>query len=142
MPESGRYAPPEIARGGWDTIKKNPHGAVDSFGLGCLIFEAFNGDFMAEQAGQTKNIPPSMHASYKRLVNANPKARLSTAHFLDQGSRTGSFFDSPLIKLTEGIDNLGVKSESEREAFLEYAAQDPSPCSTNSLQTYANLAVV
>lgn len=120
VPESGRYAPPEIARGGWDVIKKNPTPAVDAFGLGCLIFEAFNGDFMGtDQAGQTKNIPPTMHASYKRLVNANPKARLSAGHFVEQGMRTGSFFDSPLIKLTEGIDNLGVKSEAERDAFLD-----------------------
>lgn len=84
------------------------------------MFEAFNGDFTGtDQAGQTKNVPPSMHASYKRLVNANPKARLSAAHFVDQGQRSGSFFDSPLIKLTEGIDNLGVKSEGERDAFFE-----------------------
>lgn len=93
---------------------------MDSFGFGCLISEAFSGDFTgSEQAGQTKNIPPSMHASYKRLVNPNPKARLSTAHFLSQGLRAGGFFDSPLIKLTDNLDNLGVKSETERDAFLE-----------------------
>jgi SCY1-like protein 1 len=85
-----------------------------------LIFEVFNGTFNGgDQAGQTKNIPPSMHSSYKRLTNANPKPRLSVAHFLEQGSRNGSFFDTPLIKLTDGIENLGVKSEEEREAFLE-----------------------
>ncbi|KAG5998976.1 hypothetical protein E4U43_002339 [Claviceps pusilla] len=120
MPESARYAPPEIARGGWDAIKKNPHSATDSFGYGVLIFETFNGDYNgADQAGQTKNIPPTMHSSYKRLCNANPKARINISAFLDQGNRPGAFFDSPLIKLTEGIDNLGVKSPSEREEFLE-----------------------
>lgn len=60
-----------------------------------------------------------MQSSYKRLCNANPKARITVASFLDQVSRTGAFFDSPLIKLTEGIDNLGVKSPSEREEFLK-----------------------
>ncbi len=120
MPDSGRYTPPELARSGWDAIKKNPHTAVDSYDFGVLVFEVFNGDFMgSDQAGQTKNVPPTMHSSYKRLVNANPKARVSVGHFLEQGQRSGSFFDSPLIKLTEGVDNLGVKSEEEREAFLE-----------------------
>ncbi|KZL76941.1 SCY1 protein kinase, partial [Colletotrichum tofieldiae] len=120
VPDSGRYAPPELARGGWDAIKKSPHSAVDSFGFGCLIFEVFNGDFMgSDQAGQTKNIPPTMQQSYKRLVNPNPKARVSVGHFLEQGQRSGSFFDSPLIKLTEGIENLGVKTETEREQFLD-----------------------
>ena len=60
-----------------------------------------------------------MHSSYKRLCNANPKARITVAAFLDQGSRSGSFFDIPLIKLTEGIDNLGLKSPEEREVFLK-----------------------
>jgi SCY1-like protein 1 len=61
-----------------------------------------------------------MQSSYKRLVNPNPKARVSIGHFLEQGQRSGSFFDSPLIKLTDGVDNLGVKTEEERNAFLEY----------------------
>ncbi len=120
MPDSGRYAPPELARSGWDAIKRGPTSAVDSYGFGVLIFEGFNGDFAgADQAGQTKNVPPSMHASYKRLVNANPKSRLSVGHFLEQGQRHGAFFDTPLIKLTDGVENLGVKSETERDAFLE-----------------------
>ncbi|KFA64971.1 hypothetical protein S40285_03863 [Stachybotrys chlorohalonatus IBT 40285] len=120
VPDSGRYTPPELAQGGWDTIKKHPHTAVDSFNFGTLIYEVFNGDYHGtDQAGQTKGVPPSMQTSYKRLCNANPKARISIGNFLDQGSRTGSFFDSPLIKLTEGIDNLGVKSPSEREEFLD-----------------------
>ncbi|RYP49066.1 hypothetical protein DL768_005156 [Monosporascus sp. mg162] len=120
VPDSGRYAPPELAKSGWDAIKRSPHTAVDSYNFGTLIFEVFNGDFMgADQAGQTKGVPPSMHASYKRLVNANPKARITVAAFLEQGRRSGGFFDSTLIKLTEGIDNLGVKSEEEKERFLD-----------------------
>ncbi|KAI1764217.1 ARM repeat-containing protein [Hypoxylon sp. FL1150] len=120
VPDAARYTPPELARSGWDAIKKSPHSAVDAYNLGTTIFEVFNGDFTGpDQAGQTKNIPPSMHAGYKRLVNANPKARITVGTFLEQGRRSGGFFDSSLIKFTEGIDNLGVKSESEREEFLE-----------------------
>lgn len=92
---------------------------MDAFGFGTLIFEVFNGDFNgSDQAGQTKNIPPSMQSSYRRLCNTNPKARISVGNFLDQGSRTGAFFDSPLIKMTDGIENLGVKSEMERDQIL------------------------
>lgn len=111
---------------------------MDAYGFGALIFEVFNGTFNGgDQAGQTKNIPPSMHASYKRLTNANPKARISVATFLDQGSRSGSFFDSPLIKLTDGIENLGVKTEEEREAFLEYVFDLFSDCRTRVLTNAA-----
>ncbi|CAG8982424.1 hypothetical protein HYALB_00007103 [Hymenoscyphus albidus] len=119
VPDAGRYTPPELAKSGWDAIKRNPLPAVDAYNFGTLIFEVFNGDFMGgDQAGQTKNVPPSMHSSYKRLVNANPKARVTVANFLDQGRRNGGFFETPLIKLTESVDNLGMKSEEEREEFL------------------------
>ncbi|KAI9711080.1 MAG: hypothetical protein M1812_007274 [Candelaria pacifica] len=119
VPDSGRYAPPEVAKSGWDTIKRHPLPAVDAYNFGTLIFEVYNGSFMAsDQAGQTKNVPPSMQQSYKRLVNANPKARLSVGSFLEQGRRSGGFFETPLIRLTEGIDSLGLKSQNEREEFL------------------------
>lgn len=97
---------------------------MDAYGYGILLFEAFNGDFVgSDQAGQTKNIPPTMHSSYRRLVNSNPKARISVANFLDQGRRNNGFFSTPLIKLTESVDNLGMKSEEEREEFLKYFIQ-------------------
>ena len=122
MPESGRYAPPEVSKSGWDTIRRNPLHATDSFGFGTLVFEVFNGSFRGtDQAGQTTNIPPSMHQSYKRLVNPNPKLRLSVAHFLEQGKRSGGFFESPLIRLTQDIESLGLKSSEERDEFVRYA---------------------
>lgn len=121
MPASGNYAAPEVAKSGWDTIKRHPVSAVDSYGFGILIFEVFNGcTITSDQIGQTKNVPPSMHQSYKRLLNANPKARLSVAHFRDQGRRSGGFFETPLIKLSEGLEHLGLKSDGEREEFLRY----------------------
>lgn len=123
VPEAGRYTPPELAKSGWADIKRYPLSAVDAYNFGTLIFEVFNGDFMgAEQAGQTKNVPPSMHSSYRRLVNSNPKARLSVGTFLEQGRRNGGFFETPLIKLTEAVDNLGMKTEEEREEFLKWVS--------------------
>lgn len=121
VPESGRYSPPEVAKSGWDIIRRHPVSAVDSYGFGLLIFELFNGCIIGnEQIGQTKNIPPEMHQSYKRLLAATPKARLSVADFRDQGRQSGGFFETPLIKLSEGIESLGLKSEGEREELFRY----------------------
>jgi SCY1-like protein 1 len=119
LPEYARFAPPEVTDGDWNVIRKNPITAMDSFGLAILIFEVFNGHFRgSDQLGQSKKIPPSMTQSYRRLANINPKARLSAAHFVEQGQRPGSFFKTPLIRLTTDVDNLGLKSESERDQFL------------------------
>lgn len=120
MPDSGRYAPPEVAKGGWDSVKRGPVSAPDAYDYGILISEVFNGGFSgSDQAGQTKGIPASMHGSYRRLFHASPKARLSIGHFLEQGRRSGGYFDTPLIQLSDGIENLGLKSETEREEFLK-----------------------
>jgi SCY1-like protein 1 len=119
VPDSGRFVPPEVANGGWAAIKRSPLTAPDSFGLGILVFEVFNGAFRgSDQLSQTKTIPPSMVQSYRRLVNNNPKLRLSAGHFVEQGKKAGSFFETPLIRLTTDVDNLGLKSESERDQFL------------------------
>src|SRR5947207_1486404 len=123
FPDSARYAPLEILRSGWDAIKRSPLPAVDAYDFGALIFEIFNGGFRgSDQAGQTTNVPPSMHQSYKRLMNSNPKLRLSVAHFLEQGQRSGGFFMTPLIRMTQDVESLGLKTDEEREAFVRYFA--------------------
>lgn len=120
VPDSNRYAPPEIASGeGWSAIKRNPLSAPDSFGLGTVIYEAFNGSFLGtDRLGQPGKVPKSMTASFKRLINNNPKLRLSANHFLEQGKKSGGFFETPLIHITEGADSLGLKNEQERDEFL------------------------
>lgn len=87
------------------------------------MYEVFNGQFSgAEQVGKTTNIPPSMHQSYKRLCTANPKLRLSPAHFVEQGKKHGGFFQTSLIRLTEDIESLGLKNDVEREEFVKYVS--------------------
>jgi SCY1-like protein 1 len=123
VPDIGRYSPPEVVKGGWESVRGNPTHAVDSYTYGILVSEVFNAGYSgSEQVGTTKSIPPQMHTSYKRLTHAAPKMRLSVAHFLDQGCRAGGFFDTPLIQLTNGIDNMGLKSEGEKHVFLRSVA--------------------
>ncbi|KKY23952.1 putative protein kinase family protein [Phaeomoniella chlamydospora] len=119
MPDFGLYAAPEVANGGWTVIKKAPLAATDAYGYGILAFEVFNGSYRgADQLSQLKSIPPSMQQSYKRLVNANPKLRVSPGQFLDQGKRSGGFFETPLIRLTQDVESLGLKNEEERDIFI------------------------
>ena len=120
LPDANRYAPPEVAAGGWSAIKKNPLPAVDAYGLGILVFGAFNGSFMGtDQLSQTRSIPATMTLSHKRLTNPNPKLRLSPGNFVEQGKKAGGFFQTPLIHITESTDNLGLMNHEERDDFLE-----------------------
>lgn len=100
-----------------------------------MVFEVFNGSFAGgDQVGKTTNVPPSMHQSYKRLCAANPKLRLSPAHFLEQGKKSGGFFHTPLIRLTEDIEGLGLKNDAEREEFIKYVPVVPCGCIVGSLK--------
>lgn len=140
MPDAARYTPPEVVKGGWDTIKRNPLAAVDAYGLGILIFEVFNGNFSGgDQVGKTTNIPPCMQQSYKRLCTANPKLRLSPGHFVEQGKKHGGFFQTPLIRMTEDIDSLGLKSDTEREEFIKYVPYHFWILATNNSPITVNL---
>lgn len=119
LPDMGRYTPPEAVKTGWETIRSGPIHAVDSYGFGILIAEVFSGSLSGlDGINNFKGIPQNMQTSYRRLIHAVPKMRLSVGHFLEQGCRHGAFFDTPLIKLTDGVENLGLKGETEREAFL------------------------
>lgn len=136
VPDSTRYMPPEISKGGWEAIRQSPTHAVDAYNFGTLIFEVFNGGFLGgDQLSQMKNIPPSMHQSYKRLLNPNPKSRMSVGQFLDQGRRLGGFFQTPLIQVTEDIESLGLKADDERDELLGYASLIYSICTeANGIQ--------
>ena len=125
-PAAGRdraRVPPEVASGGWAAVRRGPVAAVDAWGLGILVSEVFAGGFAgAEQIGSVKNVPEKMHTAYRRLTHRVPKMRLSVGHFVEQGTRSGGFFDTPLIQLTDGIEKLGLKSETERETLLQWVA--------------------
>ncbi|KAF3924339.1 hypothetical protein ABW21_db0209801 [Orbilia brochopaga] len=120
LPDSSKYAAPEISRGGWDGLKNQAIHVTDSWNMGTLIYEIFNGYFAThDQLSQIKSIPPPIATPYRRLTQTNPKMRLPISHFLEQGKRAKSFFDTPLIRCCDFIENMGVKDEREREEFLK-----------------------
>jgi SCY1-like protein 1 len=101
-------------------LYSQPIHVADSWNFGTLIYEVFNaGAFSnSEQLMQARKVPQNMAASYKRLIQQNPKTRLSIAHFLEQGNRSRGFFDTPLIRVAHFVENMGVKDQAEREEFL------------------------
>ncbi|KAI3879287.1 hypothetical protein MKX03_024262 [Papaver bracteatum] len=54
-----QYKPMELTKSDWAAIRKSPPYAIDSWGLGCLIYELFSGMRLAktEELGNTGSIP-------------------------------------------------------------------------------------
>lgn len=119
VPGYTQYMPPEVAKSSWDTYRSSSWTAVDAYGFGVLMSESFNGTTMRQgQGSEVGRVPLNMQQMFKRLVNPNPKLRPAVGVFLEQGRKSGGYFQTPLINFSENIDSLGLKSEGEREEFL------------------------
>lgn len=109
------YQSPEFANGNWSAVAAASPGAVDSWALGCLMFHAHNGSLTApEQLRSTACMPKQLLTAYQKLLASNPTARAPAAQVPNHPYFRGSKF----IELNLFVENLALKGELEREAFL------------------------
>ncbi|PCH43923.1 ARM repeat-containing protein [Wolfiporia cocos MD-104 SS10] len=142
LPESTTYAPPEVKKGGWSATKELTPAAADSYALGLLIHCAFNPSLPLPATAQPPHPPPTaasrgaipnvLFSSYKRLLNPNPKSRLTAKVFLELGTATtagdgsGFFADNSLVKVCTGLDNFSISNEGEKATFLRTLKESAS----------------
>ncbi|EPS93604.1 hypothetical protein FOMPIDRAFT_1153884, partial [Fomitopsis schrenkii] len=142
LPESNVCAPPEVKKGGWSTLKEQSPAAADAYALGLLIHAAFNPTQPPPATTQPPHPPPtaasraaiphSLFGCYKRLLNPNPKARLTPKNFLElgmaevTGESSGFFANNRLVKVCAGLDNLSLGSESEKASLLKTLKESAS----------------
>ncbi|RDX48021.1 ARM repeat-containing protein [Lentinus brumalis] len=135
LPDASTYSSPEVKKGGYSALKELPTAAADAYGLGLLIHFAFNPNHTLPATAQPPhppptaasrgNIPTSIFPAYKKLLNPNPKARLTPAHFLElgmsqtAGEGSGFFATNRLVKVCAGLDNFNLASEAEKASLLK-----------------------
>ncbi|CAO3669348.1 unnamed protein product [Umbelopsis ramanniana] len=120
IPDAKRYASPEIKKSGWTVIKELPTSATDSFQLGCLIYETYNGhmDSTDKLMSTRGDIPAKMQSVYKLLLTTSPKARIDSERFLDEGLRPQGFFSNEFIQVNLFLENITIKDQSEKDVFF------------------------
>ena len=111
-----QYVPGELARGDWRAVAEGPAWAVDAWGLGCLIREAFSGAPLAamEQLRDTACIPPSVLPDYQRLLASTPARRLNPAAI----AASALLNSSRLVEAVAFLEAIAVKDASEKDAFF------------------------
>lgn len=138
LPVSGRYTPPEITRTGWSSVDSLPIHAVDSWQLGVLIYEAFNGVLAnpAGEMGQRKNIPTSLWTGQRGLCNSNPKQRISVERFSKGGP-----LKTELVDISSKLHSLSIVEEGEFQSFLDSlkSVEDKFPRSYLHIQVLPKL---
>ncbi|KAG0018532.1 hypothetical protein BGZ80_007059 [Entomortierella chlamydospora] len=119
IPESNRYAPPEVRKKSWNVVKEYELWSTDTWHYACLIYEVFNGPFTSpEQLATPGKIPPDIGPFYKNLLRPDPKTRPSVGDFLDKGLQAKGFFQNDLIQVVLFLENFSVKEPLERDTFL------------------------
>ncbi|KAJ2161632.1 Nuclear aminoacylation-dependent tRNA export pathway component [Coemansia sp. RSA 552] len=115
---AGRMAP-EVEAQQWDRIEQGKIGALDGWGLACLIHQVYNGDLhSASQLQAQGQIPPALWAQSQRLRIPDLRRRMVPAEFLQTALRHGGYLDSSFVRACQFIENAAVKEEDERAEFF------------------------
>ncbi|KAK8552638.1 hypothetical protein V6N13_121025 [Hibiscus sabdariffa] len=111
-----QYKPMELAKSDWATIRKSPPWAIDSWGLGCLIYEIFSGTKLGntEELRSTASIPKSLLPDYQRLLSSMPSRRLNTSKLIENSE----YFQNKLVDTIHFMEILSLKDSVEKDTFF------------------------
>ncbi|GMI90509.1 cytoplasmic tRNA export protein [Hibiscus trionum] len=111
-----QYKPMELAKSDWATIRKSPPWAIDSWGLGCLIYEIFSGMKLGktEELRNTASIPKSLLPDYQRLLSSTPSRRLNTSKLIENSE----YFQNKLVDTIHFMEILSLKDSVEKDTFF------------------------
>ncbi|GAB2270189.1 hypothetical protein Dimus_005093 [Dionaea muscipula] len=111
-----QYKPIELAKSDWATISNSPPWAIDSWGMGCLIFELFSGARLmkTEDLRNTASIPKSLLPDYQRLLSSMPSKRLNTSKLIENSE----YFQNKLVDTIQFMEVLSLKDSVEKDTFF------------------------
>ncbi|XP_072954552.1 uncharacterized protein [Typha angustifolia] len=111
-----QYKPMELAKSDWASIRKSPPWAIDSWGLGCLIYELFFGTKLVktEELRNTASIPKSLLPDYQRLLSSMPSRRLNPSKLIDNSE----YFHNKLVETIQFMEILNLKDSVEKDTFF------------------------
>ncbi|XP_052275886.1 N-terminal kinase-like protein isoform X2 [Dreissena polymorpha] len=122
LPYLERYDPPEksdLHRG-----IKGEKWSSDMWGLGCLIWEVFNGPLPRTTALKAfGKIPKNLVPNYCELVCANPNSRPNPAKYISDCCGQGGFLNNPFVKTMLFLEEMQIKDQAEKAKFFGKLAE-------------------
>ncbi|XP_075983042.1 N-terminal kinase-like protein yata isoform X1 [Anticarsia gemmatalis] len=117
LPALEIYDPPEKKDA--TKLKTVTKCSTDMWGLGCLIWEAYNGPLKNQPALKTvDNIPKQLCTLYCELVSANPASRPNPADIITRCRKLGGFFKNDLIDTMLFLEEIQIKDKVEKGKFF------------------------
>ncbi|XP_039283271.1 N-terminal kinase-like protein [Nilaparvata lugens] len=117
LPSLDKYDPPEKADlNRQKTITKC---STDMWGLGCLIWEVFNGPLPKQSSlKHIESIPKSLSGAYCEMVGANPNTRPNPADLITRCRKNGGYFKNELVDSLLFLEESQIKDKNEKSRFL------------------------
>ncbi|XP_023343193.1 N-terminal kinase-like protein isoform X2 [Eurytemora carolleeae] len=103
--------------------------SADTWGLGCLIWEVFNGPLRSmDNLGTLGDIPKDLCPAYKECVGANPKKRPNPKDLLEKMKRSPGYFKNELIDVLVFLEEIQFKEDADKNRFFSSLAAQLDSC--------------
>ncbi|KZC06182.1 PREDICTED: N-terminal kinase-like protein [Dufourea novaeangliae] len=113
------YYPPDTK----DNVKPATKCSVDMWGLGCLIWETYNGALTADtQLKNTDKIPKQLQTVYRELTSGNAEGRPNPADVIARCRSNGGFFKNGLVDALLFLEEIQMKERGEKGRFFSQLA--------------------
>lgn len=124
LPGHEKYRPPEFHKGVGAISNSLNHGntpwSFDAWGLGCILYESFNGPLERPESLQSiGHIPKSLVPIYRAFLHSDPKSRLNPSRFITDCKLSGGFLDNPFVTACLFLEELNIKDNNEKTEFFK-----------------------
>ncbi|EGC35135.1 hypothetical protein DICPUDRAFT_55347 [Dictyostelium purpureum] len=110
-----KYKPPEITKSQWSQISSSPPNSIDSWMLGCLIYECYSGSLTAaEDIRNINEVPKILHGGYQKLFSVKTESRLNPNKLLES-----QYFQNVFVETCVFLENITLKDTFEKEQFFK-----------------------
>ncbi|XP_065214218.1 N-terminal kinase-like protein [Planococcus citri] len=117
LPSLEKYSPPEKT----DSFNQrhSTKCSTDMWGLGCLIWEVYNGCLPHQSAlRSSQKIPKSFIAVYNELITAKAASRPNPADVITRCRKNDGFFKNELIDTLLFLEEIHIKDKNEKGKFF------------------------
>ncbi|KAL1501027.1 hypothetical protein ABEB36_006432 [Hypothenemus hampei] len=91
----------------------------DMWGLGCLIWEVFNGPLHQQSdLKKSERIPKQLTNLYAELVGSNPQSRPNPADIITRCRKLGGYFKNDLVDTLLFLEEIQIKDKTEKNRFF------------------------
>lgn len=120
-----KYTPPERLDP-TKAAKPGPSYAVDSWGMGCLVWECFNKPLGPSSSVRTVGkMPRPLSVHYNKLVQSVPRFRTSPMNFIKDCKDNNIFFDTTPLEVVLFLEEVQLVTEpNEKTKFFNRLEND------------------